>query len=102
MGLVSNAANAADLDSTKKYCDLVAEDAGIALENSQRYKVSSELQSSKSYYELALSSYKAGAEKSSRGCTLGDANLIIEGTKLLTKGSEYLNLASRELNVEFG
>jgi hypothetical protein len=102
MGLVSNAAKAADLESTKKYCDLTAEDAGIALENSQRYSVSSELQSTKGYFELALSSIQAGSEKLSRGCALEDVNLITEGTKLIVKGNEYLTLATRELDVKFG
>jgi hypothetical protein len=100
--LVSNAAGTYNLVSIRKYCDLLAEDARTALRNSQEYAVSSELQNTKNYYELALSFWQAGAEKASRGCALTNPGLITEGTKLIQKGTEYIILVRREISVLLG
>lgn len=100
--LISNAAGTYNLESIRKYCDLSAEDARIAMRNSQEYMVSSELQNAKNYYELALSFWQAGAEKASRGCALTNPELITEGTKLVQKGTEYIILVGREIAVLFG
>jgi len=102
MSLISSAATAYDLVATKKYCDFLVMDATATLENSQAYSVSSELQKSKDYYELAISSFKTGAEKVSDGCASMNVDLMTEGTQFLTKGSEYIDLATRELNIAIG
>jgi len=73
MSLISSAATAYDLVATKKY-----------------------------YYELAISSFKTGAEKVSDGCASMNVDLMTEGTQFLTKGSEYIDLATRELNIAIG
>jgi hypothetical protein len=99
MELVSSAANNMDMSGTAKYCDLTASDMQNALENSQMYTVSRELQETKDYWELALVTIKSGAEQCSRGCTLGDATLITQGSNLIKKGNEYVMLATRALTI---
>jgi len=99
MKLLSFVSGNFDLSGTKKYCDLMAEDTQTALENSQRYAVSTELQESKYYYEQALLTYNAGVNKISLGCFRGDATVISQGADLISKGGEYVLLATRALNT---
>jgi hypothetical protein len=99
MGLISFAATNMDMIGTKKYCDLTASDMQDALENSQMYRVSRELQETKDYWEQALVTLKSGSEKVSRGCTLGDATLITQGSNMINKGNEYVMLATRALKI---
>lgn len=97
--LISLTANNNDLPGTKKYCDLAAIDIQVALGNSQRYTVSSELREAKYYWEAALETMGEGVETASRGCAIGDGSLIRQGSRLMVKGSENLMLASRALKI---
>jgi hypothetical protein len=99
MELISYTATNMDMMGVKKYCDLTASDMQDAIENSQMYTVSRELQESKDYWEQALVTIKSGVEKCSRGCTLGDVTLITQGTNLITTGNEYVMLATRALKI---
>ena len=58
MGLASFASENMDMDGVKTYSDLLAADLKNELEKSQSYTVSSELQETKSYWEMALESMK--------------------------------------------
>jgi hypothetical protein len=69
------------------------------LKNSQKFTVSNELQETKSYWETALETMETGVETSSRGCAIGDADLISQGTSSIKKGTEYLMLTTRALKI---
>jgi len=96
--LVLTATSPLDIESTGKYCDKMAEDARTALQNSQRYTVSTEIQQSKNYYELGLTLIQSANEQMSKGCTTGDANMIKEGVKHVAQGFEYIKFANKEID----
>ena len=99
MGLASFASENMDMDGVKTYSDLLAADLKNELEKSQSYTVSSELQETKSYWEMALESMKTGSEEVSLSIASGNLALISHGSGLIKKGTEYMMLANRALNT---
>jgi len=99
LDLITLMSGNSDLPGTKKYCDLAAIDIQTALENSQKYTVSNELQDTKYYWETALENMAIGAETASRGCAISDAGLITQGATLMSTGTENMMLANRALKV---
>ena len=99
MQLVSFASENVDMSGVKTYSDLLTVDLKNELENSQSYTVSSELQESKGYWEMALDSIKTGSEEVSMSVASNNLALISHGSGLIKKGTEYMMLANRALNT---
>jgi hypothetical protein len=77
---------------------LHAEEAGSALEGSQLFNVSPELQKANKYFELSFSSCQIGAQKISQACDRNDTNMLQAGLADISRGAEYSVLGNRELD----
>jgi hypothetical protein len=76
---------------------LLAGDAKEALQKSQGYTVSPELEKAKELYEISLVLLQTGTEKGQRGWTEANADLIDESLKLMQEANYYTTLTNQAL-----
>lgn len=97
MNLISSSAANSDFAKTKMYAEYLKSDAETALKESENYIVSTEIQNTKNYYEMALKKYFSAASSVIEGIDKSDVSKLQNGITELQEGNRYLNLATKEL-----
>ena len=97
MNLISSAATNGDFAKTKMYAEYLKSDAETALKESENCIVSTEIQNTKDYYEMALKKFFSSSLSVIEGIDTSDASKLQNGITELQEGVRYLNLATKEL-----
>ncbi len=96
---VLSAAEDQDLTGVSRYCEYANSDASNALTESENFTVSEELQEAKDHYELALNEFRTGTTDIIEGMDEQDPLRMSDGLDRIQSGSQYISLATKELNV---
>ena len=101
MTLAGSATSNVPLDATKAktYFERLKSNASRALDESEKYMVSNELQKIKDYYERSLKEFYSAATETLDGINMDDASKFESATIHLMEGNRYANLAANELNL---
>jgi len=97
MNLISSAATNSDFAKTKMYAGYLKSDAETSLKESENAVVSTEIQNTKNYYELALKKFFDSGSSIIDGIDSSDASKLQTGIAELQEGTRYLDLATKEL-----
>jgi hypothetical protein len=100
MGLVGSALNNLDYINGKKYVEYLKTDVSKALDDSESYIVSEELQTAKDYYKRACNEIYSGATEMIDGINTGNQSRIENAINFhIMEGVRYINLTSKEINM---
>jgi hypothetical protein len=98
MELAASATSSLDVIQANTYIECLKSNVSRALDESEKYTVSNELQKTKNYYELALNEFYSGAIDYLDGIKMNDASKLERGDIHLMEGKRYITLSTNELN----
>jgi hypothetical protein len=101
MTLAASATSNVPLDAikAKTYFECLKSNASRALDESEKFMVSNELQKTKNYYELSLNEFYSAATETLDGINMDDASKFENATIHLMEGKRYITLSTNELNL---
>lgn len=100
--LIATAATNGDISSLRKYCENAKTDVSNALEDSEGYTVSNELQAAKDYYEQGLKEYYLATTSVISGIDNSNPSEISAGSEHAQNGNQQFQLAIKEINGLMG